>query len=145
MTVPNVVQTASRRKSDNFFTVTKPLLSDSVARFSADECSISKQLSAFFALRHEPDFRYAPKIARWLFRDPGGRWRLATDEPLIAARQVCNEAAPVMGRAYFINTDGVANDVLRLAAFLPAMTQTVALNDCEAELARMLARGGRHG
>lgn len=138
MTVPNVAQTASRRKGNNFLTVTKSLLSDNVARFSADECSISKQLSAFFALRHKPDFRYSQKLARWLYRDRGGRWRLATNEPLIAARQVCNEAAPVMGRSYFINTDGAANDVLRLAAFLPAMTQTVALNDCEAELARML-------
>ncbi len=139
ITPPDIV-----RKSDNFGKVTSPFLANSIARFSADEPSISKQLSAFFSLRHEPDFRRSPKLARWLCRDAvSGRWRLANDEPLEAAKTLCEEASHVMGRAWFINSDAVARDVLRLAEFEPAMVKPVALKDCEAELERLLAARGR--
>jgi len=127
--------------------VTRPFtdfLPDSGARFSADAPSISKQLSDFFNLRCEPDFRYAARLACWIVRDrQSGRWRLAKDEPIEAARQICEEASHVMGRGWFINSEGVARDVLRLAAFLPAMSRPVALKDCEPELERLLAMRGR--
>ena len=109
------------------------------AKPAIDEKSLPKQLAEFFA-RHVNEFRFVPRLGRWVFWN-GERWRLDDfGHYRAAAQQLCHEAAARM-RDPNVGSTGVAAAVLRLASFNPKMTAPID-GDTEPLLESLLGKKG---
>jgi len=109
-----------------------------------DEKNLPKQLAETFAERHESEFRFVPRLGRWVFWNDK-RWCLDDfGHYRAAAQQLCQEAAARMWDPN-VGSTGMAAAVLRLASFNPKMTAPIE-GDTEPLLESLLGKKGvRHG
>ena len=121
----NITPPSTPRKPNTAGKVTRPFIADSITRFSADDQSISKQLSARLAQRYQDELRFLSKLGLWVHCDPLLGWKEARDEPLEAAKEICAEAAQSIGWKWLTATDAIARNVVRLAELEPLMRQPV--------------------
>jgi len=99
-------------------------LSKDTACCVMDKKNLPKQLAEFFSDRHEDEYRFVPRLGRWLYFN-GERWCLDDfGHYLDAARRLCREAAERMWNPN-VDTPAMARTLLQLASFNPKMTQPI--------------------